>query len=46
MRFFGEKLNSGSQKVEIFVTNVSKYLLKNDQNSVFVSEAVHGEIII
>ena len=34
------------EKVEIFVIYRSKYLQKNDQNSVFVSEAVHGEIII
>ena len=46
MRFQGEKLNGWSDKVEIFVTYRSKYLQKNDQNSVFVSEAVHGEIII
>ena len=46
MRFHWEKLKGWSDKVEIFVTYRSKYLQKNDQNSVFVSEAVHGEIII
>ena len=46
MRFQGEKLNGWSEKVEIFVTYRSKYLQKNYQNSVFLSEAVHGEIII
>ena len=46
MRFLGEKLNGWSDKVEIFVTFRSKYLQKNDQNSVFVSEAIHGEIFI
>ena len=45
MRFQGEKLNGWSEKVEIFVTYRSKYLQKNDQNSVFVREALHGEII-
>ena len=46
MRFHWEKLKGWSDKVEIFVTYRSKYLQKNDQNSVFVSEAIHGEIII
>ena len=46
MRFHWEKLKGWSDKVEIFVTYRSKYLQKNDQNSVFLSEAVHGEIII
>ena len=44
MRFFGEKLNGWSDKVEILVTN--RIFAQNDQNSVFVSEAAHGEIII
>ena len=44
MRF--QKLNGWSDKVEIFVTYRSKYLQKNDQNSVFLSEAVHGKMII
>ena len=44
MRFQGEKLNGWSDKVEIFVTYRSKYLQKNDQNSVFVREALHGDI--
>ena len=46
MRFQGEKLNGWSEKVQIFVTYGSKYFLKNDQNSAFLSEAVHDEIII
>ena len=46
MRFQGEKLKGWSEKVEIFVTFRSKYWQKNDQNSVFLSEALHGEIII
>ena len=46
MQFQGEKLNGWSEKVEIFVTYRSKYLQKNDQNSVFLSEAVHGELNI
>ena len=45
MRFHWEKLKGWSDKVEIFVTYRSKYLQKNDQNSVFVREALHGEII-
>ena len=39
------KLKGWSDKVEIFVTYRAKYLQKNDQNSVFVREALHGEII-
>ena len=46
MRFQGGKLKGWSEKVEIFVTYRSNYLQKNDQNSVFLSEALHGEIII
>ena len=46
MQFQGEKLNGWSEKVEIFVTYRSKYLHKKDQNSIFLSEALHGEIII
>ena len=46
MTFLGGKLKGWSEKVEIFVTNRSKYLQKRDQNSIFLSEAVHGEIII
>ena len=45
MRIQGGKLNGWSEKVEIFVTNRSKYLQKRDQNIIFLSEAVHGEII-
>ena len=45
MRFQGEKLNGWSEKVEIFVTYRSNYLQKNYQNTVFVSEVLHGEKI-
>ena len=46
MTFLGDKLKGWSNKVEI-LSHIDQIICTNNyQNTVFVSEALHGEVII